>query len=77
MEQHKGFLIEGIAKMIHPFSPDWHVGGSALRPGRHGSIVEVTRFELPSFNVGIKGLAEWFGLALARMVVDECLVTPT
>jgi hypothetical protein len=52
------------------------VGGSVLRPGRLGSIVEVTRFELPSFTVSVKELAEWFGLELARMVVDECLVTP-
>lgn len=43
-----------------------------LRPGLLGSIVEVTRFELPSFTVSMKELAEWFGLELARMGVDEC-----
>jgi hypothetical protein len=75
MEQHSGYWIERAAKMVHPFSPDWRVGGSVLRPSRLGSIVEVTRFELPSFTVSVKELAEWFGLELARMMVDECLVT--
>ena len=73
MQQHNGYFIEGKALLIHPFSPDWYVGGVVLRPGRLGSIVEVTRFELPSFTVSVKELAEWFGLELARMVVDECV----
>jgi hypothetical protein len=51
MQQHNGHFIDGAAKMIQPFSPDWRVGGSVLRPGRLGSIVEVTRFEQPSFTV--------------------------
>jgi len=38
------------------------------------SIVEVTRFELPSFTTELHGLAQWFGLELAKIVVDECLV---
>jgi hypothetical protein len=58
---------------VHPFSPDWYVGGSVLVPGRGSSIVEVTRFELHQFTVSIKELAEWFGLEVARIVVDECL----
>ena len=57
--------------MIHPFSPDWRVGGSVLWPGRLGSIVEVTRLEFQSFNVSMKELAEWFGLELAQIVVGE------
>ena len=44
-------------------------------PGRLGSIVEVTRFELPSFTTDLHGMAEWLGLELAKIVVDECLVT--
>ena len=74
MESYKGYLIDGRPVMIHPFSPDWYVGGTVLKSGRLGSIVEVARFELPEFTVGIKELAGWFGLELARMVVDECLV---
>jgi hypothetical protein len=58
---------------VHPFSPDWYVGGSVLAPGRGSSIVEVTRFQLQQFTVNIKELAEWFGLEVAWIVVDECL----
>ena len=58
---------------VHPFSLDWHVGGSVLVPGRGSSIVEITRFQLQQFTVSIKELAEWFGLEVARIVVDECL----
>jgi hypothetical protein len=35
--------------------------------------VEITRFQLQQFTVSIKKLAEWFGLEVARFVVDECL----
>jgi hypothetical protein len=58
---------------VHPFNPDWYVGGSILVPGRGSSIVEVTRFQLQRFTVSMKELAEWFGLEVARIVVDECL----
>jgi hypothetical protein len=35
--------------------------------------VQITRFRLQQFNVDIKELAEWFGLEIAQIVVDECL----
>jgi hypothetical protein len=35
--------------------------------------VEITRFQLNRFTVSIKELAEWFGVEVARIVVDECL----
>jgi hypothetical protein len=44
-----------------------------LKSGRFGSVIEVTRFELPLFTMSMKELAEWFGFELARLVVDECL----
>jgi hypothetical protein len=44
-----------------------------LVPGRSGSIVEIARFQLRRFTVSIKELAEWFGLEVAQIVVDECL----
>ena len=73
MQPHKGYFVEGNALIVHPFSPDWYVCGSVLVPGRSSSIVEVTRFQLQQFSVSIKELAEWFGLEVARIVVDECL----
>jgi hypothetical protein len=73
MQPYKGYFIEGSALMVHPFSPDWYVGGSVFVSGHHNSIVGVTRFQLHQFTVSIKGLAEWFGLEVARIVGDECL----
>jgi hypothetical protein len=36
-----------------------------------GSIIEVARFELPSFTVTLKGVAQWFGFELSKLIVDE------
>jgi hypothetical protein len=73
MQSYKGYFITAGALPVHPFSPDWYVGGSVLVSGRSSSIVEITRFQLHHFTVSIKELAEWFGLEVARLVVDECL----
>jgi hypothetical protein len=73
MQPYKGYFINGNALMVHPFSPDWYVGGSVYVSGRSSSIVEVGRFQIQRFTVSIKELAEWFGLEIARLVVDECL----
>ena len=73
MQPYKGYFIEGSTLLVHPFSPDWYVGGSVLVEGRANSIVEITRFHVQRFTVSIKELAEWFGLEVARIVVDECL----
>jgi hypothetical protein len=73
MQPYKGYFITDDALIVHPFSSDWYVGGNVLVPGRGSSIVEVTRFQLLRFTVSMKGLAEWFGLEVARIVLDECL----
>jgi hypothetical protein len=73
MQPYKGYFIEGSALLVHPFSPDWYVGGSVLVSGRSSSIVAITHFQRHQFTVSIKELAEWFGLEVARLVVDECL----
>ena len=41
--------------------------------GHSGSVVEIGRFQLQRFTVGMKELAELFGLEVARIVVDESL----
>jgi hypothetical protein len=66
MQTYKGYFIDGSALMVHPFSPDWYVGGSVLVSGHFGSIVGITRFQLQEFTVTMKELAEWFGLEIAR-----------
>src|SRR5262249_40851650 len=73
MRPHKGYFITAHPMSVHPFSPDWYVGGSVLVSGRGSSIVEVSRFQFQRFTVSIRELAEWFGLEVARIVVDECL----
>jgi hypothetical protein len=73
MQPYNGYFIKGNALIVHPISPNYFVGGSVLVSGRSSSIVEVTRFQLQRFTVSIKELAEWFGLEVARIVVDECL----
>jgi hypothetical protein len=59
--------------MVHPFRPENFPAGAVYRSGRASSIIEVTRFELPSFKMEDQDLAAYFGLELARMVVDYCL----
>ena len=73
MQPYKGYFISASAMPVHPFSPDWDVGGSVLMAGRSGSIVDIMRFQLQRFTVSMKELAEWFGLEVARIVVDESL----
>ena len=73
MQEYNGYFIDGAAEMVHPFHPSWYPGGSVLRQGSGGSIIEVARFELPSFTLELKGVAEWFGFELSKLVVDECL----
>jgi hypothetical protein len=73
VEKYKGYFLDGTAKMVHPFDPSWYPGGSVLRQRPRGSIIELARFELPSFTVELKGLAEWFGFELSKLVVDESL----
>jgi hypothetical protein len=72
MQPYKGYFIAGSALLVHPCSPDWYVGGSVLVADRSSSILEIGRFRFQRFTVGMK-LAEWFGLEVARIVVDECL----
>jgi len=58
MQPYKGYFIAGSALMIHPFSPDWYVGGSVLV---QGAVVQSwrSRFKFQRFTVSIKELAEW------------------
>jgi hypothetical protein len=73
MQEYNGYFIDGTARMVHPFDPSWHPGGSVLRLGPGSSIIEAARSELPSFTVTLRGVAEWFGFELSKIVVDECL----
>ncbi len=51
MQEYKGFLIDGAAKMVHPFYPESYPSGTVYKYGRGSSIVEVERFEIPDFKM--------------------------
>src|SRR5262245_17596460 len=54
MQRYKGYFMMANAMPVHPFSPDWYVGGSVLVSGPYTSIVGVTRFQLQQFTVSMK-----------------------
>ena len=74
MQPYKGYFIEGDALLW--FIRLARTGTSAAAfwcPAALAQIVEITRFQLHRFTVSMRELAEWFGLEIARIVVDECL----
>jgi hypothetical protein len=73
LQEYKGFYIDGEARMVHPFYPESYPEAQIYNQGRASSIVQVGRFELPKFKMDDKDLAAYFGLELAKMVVDNCL----
>ena len=46
---------------------------SVLWQRSNGSLVELTRLAIDDFELKDDGVAELFGLELARLVVDRCL----
>jgi hypothetical protein len=63
----------GLTTTQQPVSASCPRLDSVFVPGRGSSIIQVTRFQIQRFTVSIKELAEWFGLEITRIVVDECL----
>ena len=74
MEHYNGCFIDGAPKMIHPFDRSWYPAGDVFKSGRLTSVIEIARVEMPSFMMEMKEFAEYFGLELSRIVVDECLI---
>jgi hypothetical protein len=70
MQQHNGFWISGTAVTDPPFTDYWTPAGAVLFQRLNGSVVELIRFNLESFELGDQGVAALFGLELARLVVD-------
>lgn len=50
----------------------WHPAGTVDYRRRDRSLVELTRFRLPSFELDDKDVAERFGLELGRLLIDTC-----
>jgi len=74
MQLHKGYWISlAVPFKARPIrrtgrDPRHHLETAPWRP-----IVEAARLRLATFTVEIKELAEWFGVELCRVAVDECL----
>lgn len=72
MQQHKGYWITGTAVPGPPYTDYWNPSGAVLFQRGNGSVVELARFTLRSFDVREQDVAAWFGVELARLVVDSC-----
>src|SRR5262249_13605304 len=73
----KGYFITSSAMPVHPLTRTGTLEQCVGTGARRGSsIVEVTRFQFERLTVSIKELPEWFGLEIARIVVDEYLPKP-
>ena len=70
MEQHNGFWISGSAVPGPPNTDYWNPSGAVLFQRTNGSVVELARFTLDSFDVADQDPAALFGVELARLVVD-------
>jgi hypothetical protein len=76
ISQYKTFLIhsgaEPLSETLLGRTTHWHATAtmSYLRPNQ--SVVELTRFRLSCMKFDDQGVAKWFGLELARLVVDSC-----
>ncbi len=72
MQQHNGYWISGRAVPGPPYTTYWNPSGSVLLQRDDGSVVELVRFTLYTFELDDDGVAALFGLELARLVVDTC-----
>jgi hypothetical protein len=73
IEQHRGYWIHGSATPGPPNTSYWESLGIVLKPGRNGSVIEVARLQDKGMTFDMEELAEWYGLELCRIAVDECL----
>jgi len=70
MEQYKEFWISGRAVPGPPYTDYWTPAGAVCFQRANGSVVELVRFNLESFDLAEQGVAALFGLELTRLVVD-------
>ena len=72
MQQHRGYWIHGSAVPGPPYTSYWKSLGTILKSGRSGAVIEVGRLDDSGVTFDIAELAEWYGLELSRIAVDEC-----
>ena len=75
-EPYRTFQIssgsEPVLETLMGRTTGWYATGSIdyRRPDR--SVVELTRFRFPGMKFDDEDVAKWFGLELARLIVDSC-----
>jgi hypothetical protein len=76
MPQHRGFQIYGKAEPVIETLlgkiTQWFPTGSIDFSRPTGSLVELTRFRLPSMRFDDEELAERVGIELGRLLVEIC-----
>ena len=73
-QQHNGYLISSSAIPGPPYTTYWTPRGTVLHQRPDNSVVELARLSLDDFALEDDGVAELFGLELARLVADGCFV---
>jgi hypothetical protein len=60
MQPYKGYFIDGSAMPVHPFNPDWYVGGSVWC---RGAVVQSWKSPAFSFTSSLcdRSVAHSFG----------------
>jgi len=71
LHPHNGYWISGSAVPGPPYTTYWTPCGYVLWQRPNGSLEESTRLVIDDFEVEDADVAAWFGLELARMIVDN------
>jgi hypothetical protein len=74
MEQYSGYWISGSAIPGPPYTLYWESLGTVLKAGRHSSLIKVLRLQDRGARFDTRTVAEWYGLELSRIAVDERLL---
>ena len=73
MEEHRSYWIHGSTIPSPSNTTHWEALGTVLRSGCSGSVIEVARLQDKGITFELKELAEWYGMKLSGISVDECL----
>lgn len=74
---YKGYIIEGSAEPLAPYSDLWAAVATVLLKKPGGSVLQVERHRVPMLTYEDGDLAAWFGLGIAEISVDRCLPAPS
>ena len=73
---YEGYIIEGSAEPLGPHSELWVAVATVLLKKPGGSVLQVEHYRNPMLAYDDGDLAAWFGLGIAEISVDQCLLPP-